>query len=122
MGGFRQDVMDEIGCDVSKDQAYRARRLALQKLEGFADAQFSKLWDYANEIRRTNPGSTVIVGEEEDHRFNRFYMCLDVVKKGFATGYRPIIGVDGCHLKGPHKGILLSAVSVDANNCLHPLA
>ncbi|KAK4391534.1 hypothetical protein Sango_1931200 [Sesamum angolense] len=35
---------------------------------------------------------------------------------------RPIIGVDGCHLKGPHGGILLTAVGIDPNNCLYPIA
>ncbi|KAL2253510.1 UNVERIFIED_CONTAM: hypothetical protein Sindi_0145700 [Sesamum indicum] len=33
-----------------------------------------------------------------------------------------IICVDGCHLKGPHKGILLTAVGVDPNNNLYPIA
>ncbi|KAL8515023.1 hypothetical protein ACS0TY_013927 [Phlomoides rotata] len=122
---FRKDVMHELGCDVSKHQAIRAKRLALKKLEGCPDSQFSMLWDYAEEIKRTNPDSTVIVGSVEDDngdtRFNSFYICLDAVKKGFVA-CRPLIGVDGCHLKGPHKGILLTAVGVDGNNCIYPLA
>lgn len=35
---------------------------------------------------------------------------------------RPIIRVDGCFLKGPHGGILLTAVGVDPNNNLFPIA
>ncbi|KAL0314995.1 UNVERIFIED_CONTAM: hypothetical protein Scaly_2556800 [Sesamum calycinum] len=35
---------------------------------------------------------------------------------------RRIIGVDGCHLKGPHGGVLLTAVSIDPINNLYPLA
>ena len=41
---------------------------------------------------------------------------------GFLEGCRPFIGVDGCHLKGPFRGVLLSTVSLDANNGLFPLA
>ncbi|KAL0448180.1 UNVERIFIED_CONTAM: hypothetical protein Slati_1945900, partial [Sesamum latifolium] len=34
----------------------------------------------------------------------------------------PVVGVDGCHLKGPYGGVLLTAVSIDPNNNLNPLA
>ncbi|KAL0360085.1 UNVERIFIED_CONTAM: hypothetical protein Sradi_3693000 [Sesamum radiatum] len=44
------------------------------------------------------------------------------MKQGFLAGCRPILGVDGCHLKGPHGGILLTAVGVDPNNNLYPVA
>ncbi|XP_074287923.1 uncharacterized protein LOC141613087 [Silene latifolia] len=42
--------------------------------------------------------------------------------KGFLRGCRPIIGVDGCHLKGRFKGMLLSALSLDGNNNLFIIA
>ncbi|KAJ0051857.1 hypothetical protein Pint_00652 [Pistacia integerrima] len=48
----------------------------------------------------------------------KFYRCfLDFVaqKKGF-------IGVDGCHLKDLYGGVLLSIVSMDANDDIFPLA
>ena len=35
---------------------------------------------------------------------------------------RPIIGLDWCHIKGHHTGQLLSAVGVDANNGMFPIA
>ena len=41
---------------------------------------------------------------------------------GFKTGYWPFIGVDGCFLKGPYKGVLLTAIALDANNSYFPLA
>ena len=31
--------------------------------------------------------------------FERIYICLEGCKKGFLVGYRPIIGLDACHLK-----------------------
>ncbi|KAL0292264.1 UNVERIFIED_CONTAM: hypothetical protein Sradi_6996400 [Sesamum radiatum] len=65
--GFRVDVMNELRCHVSKDQAYRAKRQALKKLEGSPEYQYTRLWDYAEEIRKTNPGSTVILGTENEN-------------------------------------------------------
>ncbi|XP_028059513.1 uncharacterized protein LOC114263206 [Camellia sinensis] len=44
------------------------------------------------------------------------------MKKGFIDGCRPFIGVDGCHLKGPYGGVLISAVALDRNSDLFPLA
>ncbi|KAK4390320.1 Membrane-associated progesterone-binding protein 4 [Sesamum angolense] len=55
-------------------------------------------------------------------RFSRLYVCFGALKVGFKYGYIPIIGVDGCHLKGPHGGILLTACGVDPNNSLFPIA
>ena len=49
------------------------------------------------------------------------YVCLQACKEWFKVGCRPFIGLDGCHLKGPQKGILLAAVGVDANNCMFPI-
>lgn len=56
-------------------------------------------------------------------RFLRLYVCFAACKQGFLSGCRKIIGVDGCHLKGFQKGgQLLSAVGVDGNNCMFPIA
>ncbi|KAK4409404.1 hypothetical protein Sango_0013400 [Sesamum angolense] len=43
------------------------------------------------------------------------------VKKGFLSGCRPFIGVDGCYLKGPHGGVLLTAVGVENRFCMRHL-
>ncbi|XP_024178386.1 uncharacterized protein LOC112184360 [Rosa chinensis] len=44
------------------------------------------------------------------------------LKKGWREGCRPYIGLDGCHLKSVHKGQLLSAVGIDGNNGIYPVA
>ncbi|XP_021849546.1 uncharacterized protein [Spinacia oleracea] len=50
------------------------------------------------------------------------YICLQPCKEGFMGGCRPILGVDGCHLRGPYPGILLTAVGKDGNNNIFPVA
>jgi hypothetical protein len=42
-------------------------------------------------------------------RFHKLYLSLAAMKKGFLEGCRPIVGLDGCFLKGPYKGTLLAA-------------
>ncbi|KAK4383492.1 hypothetical protein Sango_2769200 [Sesamum angolense] len=106
--GFRKDVIKDIRCNVSKYQAYRAKRKALNAIDGAADDQFALLWDYAEELRKSNPRSNVIMmmTDSDDgnvnKKFAKFYVMFDALRVGFLSGCRPIIGVDGCHLKGPH--------------------
>ncbi|KAL0319829.1 UNVERIFIED_CONTAM: hypothetical protein Sradi_5244400 [Sesamum radiatum] len=55
-------------------------------------------------------------------KFSKFYVCFDALKKGFLSRCRPVIWLDGCHLKGPYGDILLTAISINLNNNLYPLA
>lgn len=52
--------------------------------------------------------------------FDRFVLSFPALRDGFKLGCRPFIGIDGCYVKGPFKGILLSAVTLDGNNDIQP--
>ncbi|XP_051113719.1 uncharacterized protein LOC127239558 [Andrographis paniculata] len=122
--GFRKEIMRELNVSVSKDQTYRAKRRALEQISGDPIYQYS-LWDYTYELRKNNPGTTVVLGVEindAESVFDRIYVCYGALKEGFSVGCRPIIGVDGCHLKGIYTGVLLTAVGIDPNNNLFPIA
>lgn len=75
---------------------------------------------------RVMPNTTILVQREEIsegvNQFKRMYCALGPLKEGFKKGCRPFIGVDGCFLKGPFPGQLLSAVGIDANNGMYPFA
>ncbi|XP_043705320.1 uncharacterized protein LOC122655165 [Telopea speciosissima] len=83
---------------------------------------------YCEMLLNKNPDSVVLLHPEVRHDFNedptfqRLFICLDAYKKAFVSGYRPFIGLDGCHLKGRYGGIMLSVVSVDGKNYLFFLA
>ena len=63
------------------------------------------------------------VDEESGHpRFRRLYIFLQACKSGYLRGCRKLIGVDGCHLKGEYTGQLLTAIGIDSNNAMYPLA
>jgi len=52
-------------------------------------------------------------------KFHRLYMSFAAMKKGFLDGCRSVIGVDGCFLKGPFKGMLLVGMATTICTRLH---
>ena len=48
--------------------------------------------------------------------FQKLYVCFHTCKRDFLNRYRPIIGLDGCHLKEARRGQLLSAIERDEND------
>ena len=64
---------------------------------------------------------TTTENDEGDDQFERLYVCIDACKRGFLDGCRPVVGLDGCHLRRPHKGVLLTALGIDPNNQLFPV-
>ncbi|XP_031391897.1 uncharacterized protein LOC116204016 [Punica granatum] len=108
------------GIHVGDHQIYRAIRLAKKIVKGSKKLQYKKLWDYCEEHRRRNHNSTFGL---KVHRptvelpptFDRLYICFNANVQGFKAGCRPLIGLDGCFLKGYYGGQLLSAIAQDDN-------
>lgn len=50
------------------------------------------------------------------------YVCFNACKVAFVRHCRPLIGLDGCFLKGKYGGQLLTAVGKDGNNQIIPIA
>ncbi|XP_052723811.1 uncharacterized protein LOC108319449 [Vigna angularis] len=110
--------------NVSISKARRAKLMASSQCEGDFKEQFQRIYDYAHEVLRSNPGSTVKVKVNSDNGqsiFQRCYVCLKACKDSFIS-CRPIICLDGCFLKGLYKGELLTAVGRDPNEQMLPLA
>ncbi|KAL3833744.1 hypothetical protein ACJIZ3_008480 [Penstemon smallii] len=112
---------------LSISKMYRAKKHAAKLINGTESEQYAKLWDYCEEIRRTNSNTTVkikcqhMIGSGEC-TFKSIYICWGALKKGFLEGCRPVIGLDGTHLKTERGGVLLTAVGIDGNNNMYPIA
>ncbi|KAL3502530.1 hypothetical protein ACH5RR_036979 [Cinchona calisaya] len=54
-------------------------------------------------IKTMGPSHQCAVDEiSGKERFQRMYICFEALKRGFREGCRPAVGLDGCHLGGPH--------------------
>ncbi|XP_004303590.1 PREDICTED: uncharacterized protein LOC101315451 [Fragaria vesca subsp. vesca] len=116
----------EVQAKVSFQQAYRTKSAVLEQLEMSIKEQYARVQDYAHELRR-DPATTVDIkcdfnNAEKLPIFKRMYICLGALKMGFKSGCRPILGLDGCHLKSAYGGQLLFVVGFDANNTTYVVA
>ncbi|XP_028778511.1 uncharacterized protein LOC114735021 [Neltuma alba] len=125
---MKNDVERELKVHVSLHKCKRAKRRIIQHMDGSFVDEFSKLEAYCNELKVSNLGSDISMEisnealEQGRRVFRRMYLCFNAAKVSWKVGCRPLIGVDGTFLKGKVRGILLTAVGLDANDSLYPLA
>ena len=130
-------VHEKYVVQISASKASRARGQAHEFVDGSYIEQYNKLWDYCAELRRSSPGSTILMKVQTFNEgdlaaemdllpgmpyFQRLYMCLEACKRGFLAACRPIIGLDACHLETKLGGHLIAAVAKDPNEEYFPLA
>ncbi|KAK8689067.1 hypothetical protein V6N13_087798 [Hibiscus sabdariffa] len=116
-----KDVSKDHSAVVSLTKYQRVRDYALEQIMESQKQQYVKLYDYLAELRQTNRGTTTICYLNEC-LFQRMYVCMQACKDGFKAGCRPIISLDGCHLKGYYGGHILIVVGTDADDCIYPIA
>lgn len=125
---FHAMVVNDLKCKVSLPIIYRAMKKAKENITGKHEIEYAKNFAYNDEIKRQMPGSTVKIMSEpaevevNGRRFKRMYICLAPQKEAFLDGCRPVIGLDGCHLRDPLGGILLTVVHTNPNDVMYPIA
>ncbi|XP_072072121.1 uncharacterized protein [Arachis hypogaea] len=120
---------------VTKSMATKSKQEALSQIQGAFREQYRRINDYCAEILRANPGSSVslkvirspdFVQEVQNPKlmnyclFQRLYVCFNACKKSFQH-VRPFISLDGCFLKTPQGGQLLTAIGRDPNDQIFPI-
>ncbi|KAI9187402.1 hypothetical protein LWI28_027732 [Acer negundo] len=106
--------------------ASKAKLKAGEIIEGNLSTQYAKLWDYAEELKKTNHESTVVIdielGPADKNKFTRIYICFNACKQGWLHRCIKIIGLDACHVKSYHKAQLMSAIGINADNGYYLIA
>ena len=126
---IQEQLQKKFQLEVSRMKAFRVKAKAIEHVRGDFTGQYKQLRDYVMELQHSNPNTTVRIGveSEADHMcptrtFKRIYVCLGACKEGFKSCKRQFLGFDGTFMKGPFPGQLLTAVGVDPNNGIYPLA
>ena len=100
---LKERVKRDLNINVPIARCYRAKREALLQIFGSHSNQYRLTRRYTMAIHSTNPGSNTYIQRDRVF-FKRMYICLDACKKEFINGCRPVICLDGCHLKGEYGG------------------
>lgn len=114
-------VKEDLRIEVSINQCRRAKIKVNERMQGSYWDEYNQLWDYAEELRRSNKGSSIFVSVDwrqsmKNPHFKRLYVCLNMCGRGFLALCKNIIGLNGYFLKGPCREKLLFVVGEAGNN------
>ncbi|XP_022891866.1 uncharacterized protein LOC111406718 [Olea europaea var. sylvestris] len=111
----------EFGVKISYSKAHRGKLHALNMLHGTPRDSFQKLSSYCHVVGESNPRTVTHIEVDSYNRFRYFFVAFGASIRGYMQYLRPVICVDGSHLKGPYKGTLLVATTQDGNKQIYPL-
>ncbi|XP_060201958.1 uncharacterized protein LOC132630394 [Lycium barbarum] len=107
-----RDMRKQHGVTLTYMQAYRAKQKAMIMLQGDPTDSYSKIPAYLYILQKTYPGSVVRLEKTEEDRFLYTFVALEACIRGWEY-CRPIVVVDGTHLKSTYKGTMLIACTLD---------
>ncbi|KAL5728722.1 hypothetical protein ACHQM5_001772 [Ranunculus cassubicifolius] len=121
-----KDIVDEIfvrfGVNISYWTAWAAKVKLLERINGNYEHSYRVAHELAKQVLKVNPQSMVYLHKDDQGQFEGFFLAFRASLDGFVEGCRPIVGLDGCFLKGKYGGACLCAMGLDGVNGLFPLA
>ncbi|XP_055824186.1 uncharacterized protein LOC129892627 [Solanum dulcamara] len=113
------DVKVDFGVDVTYSLAWRAKEKSVVSLRGTPSDSYEKLPSYLYTLDTTYPDSHIRMKKTEENEFLYLFISLFPFIKDFES-CKPIIVVDGSHLKRTYNGTFVSASMLDGaeNMCV----
>ncbi|KAF6158490.1 hypothetical protein GIB67_022087 [Kingdonia uniflora] len=118
-----QQLEENFGIDLSYWTSWNAWTICMEKIVGSYDEGYFKMPSLTIELLTASPGS--IIGCNIDDATLQWTGTMVMFKAsydGWLRGCRPVLGLDGCFLKGKYGGVCLSIIGLDGNNGLFPAA
>ncbi|CAL8990983.1 unnamed protein product [Prunus brigantina] len=116
------DIKREYGIQLNYSQAWRAKEIAREQLQGSYKEAYNQLPYFCERIKETNPGSVATFTTKEDSSFHRFFVSFHASIVGFREGCRPLIFLDSTPLNSKYQGVLLAAIAADGDDGIFPVA
>ncbi|CAL2266765.1 unnamed protein product [Prunus armeniaca] len=104
VSNFMKIVRKNYDIDITTNQFYKAKSRAKERIHGSIEEQYAKLWDYCEELKANNPGSTgthlgqilYAVGIDANNgmypvAFAMVEMSMSYKQKGLGQGIRDLI-------------------------------
>nr|GEX58644.1 hypothetical protein [Tanacetum cinerariifolium] len=99
--------------DISYSQAWRAKCYALQLLRGTPEESFNELPLCCHNLKLKNQGTITHIETDDEDRFEIFFLAVGAVIRAFVLHMRPLIIIDGAHLKCEFLGTMYLAAAMD---------
>ncbi|GAB4859008.1 hypothetical protein Ancab_040384 [Ancistrocladus abbreviatus] len=116
------DIKREFGIQLNYSQAWRAKEIAKEQLQGSYKEAYNQLPLFCQRIIETNPGSIANFSTKEDASFHRLFISFHASITGFQQGCRPLLFLDHTPLNSKYQGELLAATAADGDDGVFPLA
>ncbi|CAH2054734.1 unnamed protein product, partial [Thlaspi arvense] len=117
-----EDIKKEYGIQLNYSQAWRAKEVAREQLQGSYKEAYSQLPLICEKIKETNPGSIATFMTKEDSSFHRLFISFYASISGFKQGSRPLLFLDNAILNSKYQGVMLVATASDAEDGIFPVA
>lgn len=119
---MQMQLQRDFGVVVEYDRTFAGRNHAIKMIYGDHDKSFQFLPSYLYMVRKVNPGSIVDWKTDAENRFQYMYMAFATSINVFIFCGRPVIVIDGTHLKEKYKGVMFVAATKDGGEHIYPLA
>ncbi|XP_073122054.1 uncharacterized protein [Henckelia pumila] len=120
---MQMDLQRDFGVELEYRKVWKGKELAMHDVHGTDEGCYDRLRWYCAAVKKTNPGSVVECEIEPlTKKFKRLFICFLSCAVSFVSGCRPLIFLDGTHIKNKYKGCILVVVSKDANDDLFTIA
>ncbi|MCL7028160.1 hypothetical protein MKW94_026774 [Papaver nudicaule] len=116
------DIKRDFGIELNYSQAWRAKEIARDQLQGSYKEAYNQLPYFCEKIKETNPGSHATYSTKEDSSFHRLFVAFHASLQGFEQGCRPLLFLDSTPLNSKYQGTLLSATAADGDDGVFPVA
>ncbi|RVW19494.1 hypothetical protein CK203_117645 [Vitis vinifera] len=116
-----KDFEHDHGVQLTYNQAWHLKEKAKERIYGAPRESYTFVPWLCHRLREINPGTIAEYTSDEGH-FMQLFIAHAFSIQGFIKGCRPVLAIDSCHLSGPYKGALLSAIAYDADDGMFPLA
>nr|GEW11779.1 hypothetical protein [Tanacetum cinerariifolium] len=117
LGHILKEVMSE------SSRIYRGKEIMTDmKARGTPEESFVELPLYCHNLKVKNPGTITHIETDDQDRFEIFFLAVGAAIRIFVSRIRPLIIIDGAHLKGEFLDTMYLAVAMDGNKQILPRA
>nr|CAH66295.1 OSIGBa0139J17.4 [Oryza sativa] len=119
------DVEKEYGYEISYDKAWRAKQKALEMRFGTYEDSYHNLHPLLEVMQARNPGTHMAildeVNEYGENVLRRAFWSFGCMIEAFRNCI-PLLCVNGTFMTGKYRGTILTAIGVDADSHVVPVA